>query len=61
MPWYSYKCPLQHITDLYYKITEKPDEIDCPKCNLKAKSQIVSGGGFILIGDGWTRSSHSSD
>ena len=53
MPTYEYACgACGHEWELEQRISEKP-ATKCPKCK-KAKAQrLISGGNFILKGEGW--------
>jgi putative FmdB family regulatory protein len=57
MPIYEFKCPNGIITTQLVKMGT--EEIDCPKCQEKAK-KIISPCTFVLKGGGWFADGYSS-
>jgi putative FmdB family regulatory protein len=55
MPTYDYCCEAcGHSWELEQRITEDPVK-DCPKCHAPKAKRLISGGYFLLKGDGWYR------
>jgi putative FmdB family regulatory protein len=53
MPTYEYGCEAcGHEWELEQRITESPVK-DCPKCRKKKARRLISGGNFMLKGEGW--------
>lgn len=52
---YEYKCDLcSHECEIEQSIRDAPAK-KCPKCGAVALKRLISGGGFLLKGDGWGR------
>lgn len=49
MPRYDYACPLAHVTEHIFRITEKPDTVACPTCQEEAHPVPSLVAGFIGI------------
>jgi predicted nucleic acid-binding Zn ribbon protein len=45
MPIYMYECPNGHAHELFFKIVEKPESLNCHLCGQEAK-QVPSIGGI---------------
>ncbi len=53
MPTYEYGCSnCGNQWELEQRITENPIR-KCPKCKKLKAQRLISGGNFILKGDGW--------
>jgi len=53
MPIYEYKCSnCLHEFEKIQKISEEPIK-ECPKCNKKSVSKLISAPSFRLKGSGW--------
>ena len=53
MPIYEYKCSnCSHEFEKIQKISEEQIK-DCPKCNKKSVSKLISAPSFRLKGSGW--------
>ena len=53
MPIYEYKCSnCSHEFEKIQKISEEPIK-ECPKCNKKSVSKLISAPSFRLKGSGW--------
>jgi putative FmdB family regulatory protein len=53
MPTYEYACgACGHEWELEQRISEKP-ATKCPKCKKSKAQRLISGGNFILKGEGW--------
>ena len=53
MPTYEYGCKAcGHEWELEQRISENPIR-KCPKCKKLKATRLISGGNFILKGDGW--------
>ena len=53
MPIYEYKCSnCSHEFEKIQKISEEPIK-ECPKCNRKSVSKLISAPSFRLKGSGW--------
>lgn len=42
MPLYDYQCDLEHTTERYFSVEEKPFAIKCPKCRKEALQVILT-------------------
>lgn len=57
---YEYACSVCGSTfELEQSIKDAP-LTECVKCNALGVKRLVSGGTFVLRGDGWARDSYSS-
>jgi putative FmdB family regulatory protein len=53
MPTYEYRCEAcGHGWDLEQRISEDPVK-DCPQCRAAKAKRLISGGNFLLKGEGW--------
>lgn len=60
MPLYEYRCEAcGHRFTLMVRMSERSAQ-DCPTCERRA-TKIVSGGGFILKGNGWARDGYAKE
>ncbi|OPY82493.1 MAG: Zinc ribbon domain protein [Syntrophorhabdus sp. PtaU1.Bin153] len=44
MPLYEYECPNGHSNDLFFRIADRPETVECPMCGLDAKQVPAIGG-----------------
>ena len=58
MPLYEYRCEECGLVFEVLVRTEEP-ETDCPGCKSERLEKLVSGGSFILKGEGWFRDGYS--
>lgn len=58
MPLYDYNCADCSFTfEEFSSIKDRNKSVSCPKCQATA-TRIISGGNFMLIGGGWSGTSH---
>lgn len=52
MPTYNFECPDGHISEGFFYMSEKPNEVECgnPDCGKMAVALIGAGGGVIFKG-----------
>lgn len=56
---YEYLCRVcKHQFEVEQSIKDKP-ESECPKCLVTCDNRLISGGNFILKGDGWGKDLYS--
>lgn len=56
---YEYACNCcNHQFEIEQSIKDKPLE-ECPRCLVAALKRLISGGIFVLKGDGWYRDGYS--
>lgn len=59
MPTYEYLCRVcSHHFEKEQSIKEKP-HAECPKCLVTCDNRLISGGSFILKGDGWAKDNYA--
>lgn len=52
MPTYDYKCPSDHIFEVFQGINEEPAAV-CPHCGKPAKRLLSAGAGLMFKGSGF--------
>lgn len=56
---YEYACKCcNHQFETEQSIKDEPLQ-ECPKCRICALKRLISGGTFILKGDGWAADNYS--
>lgn len=59
MPTYEYDCiACAHAWELEQSIKAEPEK-SCPACNQETARRLVSGGTFVLKGDGWFKDGYT--
>ncbi len=58
MPLYDYECSgCSSGFEEFSRIADRNQTVSCPKCKAKA-NRVISGGSFMLMGGGWSGTSH---
>jgi putative FmdB family regulatory protein len=61
MPTYEYRCnACGHELEAFQKITEDALR-ECPECGKPALERLISGGNFVLKGQGWYKDGYNPD
>ena len=59
-PTYVYFCEAcKGEVEEMFSVSQAPDFVSCPYCNLPAAKQISGGQGFILKGTNWARDKYT--
>lgn len=59
MPTYEYECTsCKHSWEMDQSIKEGPIK-ECPECKKETAKRLISLGGFILNGAGWSKDGYS--
>lgn len=59
MPTYDYKCEsCEAELELMQSIKQEPTKT-CPTCGKETLKRLITGGTFVLKGDGWARDLYS--
>lgn len=60
MPTYEYRCKVcGNEFEVQQSIKDEP-LAECKKCRVWSDNRLVSGGAFVLKGDGWAKDLYSS-
>lgn len=60
MPTYEYRCRCcGHEFEVQQSIKEEAIA-ECPRCRVCTNNRLISGGSFVLKGDGWAKDLYSS-